>query len=125
MRCVWRVRCRVRVRVCACARDACLCWWQEAKVKAKVCDWLEQLIDELESELELPAPSYSQYELERQRSIVSNARVLLQLAQAELRNAPEGSSAVRIAFLESECGKAEARVIESERELEKVEQRVH
>ena len=74
-----------------------------------------------ESELE----RYSQYELERQRSIVSNARMLTLLAQAELGDAPVGSSAVRIAFLESECSKAEARVIESERELEKVERHVH
>ena len=80
--------------------------------------------DELESELEPPPPSYSQYELERQRTVVSNARFLLQLAQDSLRDARARSSAVHIAFLESECSKAEGRVFESERALEKVEQHV-
>ena len=51
-------------------------------------------------------------------------RLLLQLAQAELREAPVGSSVVHIAFLESECSKAEAQLLESERKLEKVEQHV-
>ena len=69
-------------------------------------------------------PSYSVYELKRQRTIVSNARTLMLLAQAALRDAGVGFSAVRIAFLESERSKAEARVFESERELEKVEQNV-
>jgi hypothetical protein len=91
-------------------------WWQEA----------EQLVDEPpESEQLEEPPSYSQYELDRQRTVVSNARLLLQLAQADMREAPVGCSAVRVAFLERECSKAEARVREStERELEKVEQHV-
>ena len=95
--------------------------WQEAEVR----DWLKQLIDELESELEPPAPSYSPYELKRQRTIVSNARMLLQLAQGALRGAGVGASIARIAFLESECSKAKAHVLECECELENVERHVN
>ena len=86
--------------------------------------WLGKLIDEIEYELEPPAPSYSAYELQRQRNIVANARMLLQLAKHSLRHA-RGRTIARMAFLESECSKAKAGVLESERELEKIEQCVH
>ena len=74
-------------------------------------EWLEAQIGKLEAELEPPPPpSYALYELQRQRNIVSNDRVLLALAQAALRDAPAGASSARLAFLESERHKAEARL---------------
>ena len=61
-------------------------------------EWLEEQIDELEAELEPPPPSYAPYELQRQRNIVSNHRLLVALAQAALRDAPAGASSSRLAL---------------------------
>ena len=81
---------------------------------------MEQKLSELE--VELKPPKYSAYELERQRTIVRNRRFLLEMSQAALRDAPVSSSSAHITFLERECCKEEAAVLESLRELEKIEQ---
>ena len=94
--------------------------WQAGEVR----EWLEEQIDELEAELEPPPPSYAPYELQRQRNIVSNHRLLLALAQAALRDAPAGASSSRLAALESDCRKAEACLQESSRTLVVIEQHV-
>ena len=86
--------------------------------------WLEAQIDKLEAELEPPPPSYAPYELQRQRNIVSNDRVLLALAQAALQGAPAGASISRLAALESDRLKAEACLQESSRALVVIEQHV-
>ena len=94
--------------------------WQAGEVR----EWLEEQIDELEAELEPPPPSYAPYELQRQRNIVSNHRLLLALAQAALRDAPVGASSSRLAALESDCRKAEVCLQESSRTLVVIEQHV-
>ena len=96
--------------------------WQATEVR----EWLEELIEQVieETELEPPPPSYAPYELQRQRNIVSNNRVLLALAQAALRDAPAGASSARVAFLESDRHKAEACLQESSRVLLAIEQHV-
>ena len=88
-------------------------------------EWLEAQIGKLEAELEPPPPpSYALYELQRQRNIVSNNHMLMALAQTALRDAPAGASSSRLAFLESERHKAEARLQESSRVLLVIEQHV-
>ena len=94
--------------------------WQAAEVQ----EWLEAQIGKLEAELEPPPPSYAPYELQRQRNIVSNNRMLMALAQTALRDAQAGASSSRLAFLESERHKAEARLQESSRVLLAIEQHV-
>ena len=86
-------------------------------------EWLVEQINALISELEpVEPPVYSAYELERQRTVVCNERLLLELSQAALRDAPVGTSSTHLAFLEQECRKAEARVRNAVRhELEIVE----
>ena len=64
--------------------------------RAEVREWLELLISELAHALE--PPSCSAYEVERQRTVVGNNRMLLELSQAALRDAPLGSSTVRKSF---------------------------
>ena len=59
--------------------------------------------------------------MERQRTIVGNSRMLLALSQAALRDAPVGSSAVHVAYLEQECRNAAERLVESEHELERIQ----
>ena len=86
--------------------------------RAEVREWLEALISELE--YELVPPSYSSYEVERQRTVVGNSRMLLALSQAPLRDAPVGSSTAHLAYLERERHNAEERLAESEFELEQV-----
>ena len=88
-------------------------------------EWLEAQIGKLEAELEPPPPpSYALYELQRQRNIVSNNRMLLALAQAALQDAPAGASTSRLAALESDRLKAEACLQESSRALVVIEQHV-
>ena len=81
--------------------------------------WLEERISELADDLEpQPLKCYSAYELSRQRSVVANCRVLLQMAQHELQHVPAGCSSAHVAHLKKECEKAEAEVSEAVRELE-------
>ena len=49
-----------------------------------------------------------------------NNRMLLELSQAALRDSPLGSSTSHVAFLERQCRNAEAHLVESEHEPEKV-----
>ena len=60
---------------------------------------ISALISELEP---VEPPVYSAYELERQRTVVCNERLLLELSQAALRDAPVGTSSTHLAFLEQE-----------------------
>ena len=85
----------------------------------QVRDWLEDLIVELEP------PSYSMYEVNRQRTIVRNEKILLGLSQAALRDASlVDTSRDHLAFLKQECCKAEARVAKSVHDLNRIEQHV-
>ena len=93
-------------------------WLVDRSNRAEVREWLELLISELAHALE--PPSCSAYEVERQRTVVGNNRMLLEISQAALRDAPLGSSTAHVAFLERECRNAEAHLVESEHELERV-----
>ena len=82
---------------------------------AEVREWLHDLISEL-----LP-PTYSQYELDRQHTIVSNNRILLSMARAALYDAEacSGSSAhCKLSHLRDEVRKAKAAVEQSECQLD-------
>ena len=81
-------------------------------------EWLEAQIDKLEAELEPPPPSYAPYELQRQRNIMSNHRVLLEIAQADLQRSPGER------WRQDEFRKAEALLMDSVRLLEFMEQHV-
>ena len=92
---------------------------QQYEDDCEVRHWLQQQISELESDL--CSPSYSIYEIDRLRTIVRNNRVLLDLAQAALRDAPLNSSSVHLAFLQQEYDKAQSHVLDCVSELERVE----
>ena len=105
--------------------------WEQAEMEAAnqqaldvfqqldVQHWLEERISELAYDLEPPPPKcYSAYEMRRQRSVVANRRVLLDMAQRELQHVPAGCSSAHLAHLKKECEKAEAEVLEAVRKLE-------
>ena len=76
---------------------------------------------ELEPELE-PEPEpvrFAEYELDRLRTMVANARWLLGTAQAELRNASAFSSHTHRAFLQQELRKAESLMETAQLEYER------
>lgn len=85
---------------------------------AEVREWLQEQIDEVVYDLEPPPPVYSQYELQRQRNIMSNHRVLLEIAQADLQRSPGER------WRQDEFRKAEALLMDSVRLLEFMEQHV-
>ena len=96
--------------------DANQLWqqFQDQQNFAKVKHWLDQQISELVYDLEPQPPKcYSAYELRRQRFIVANGRVLLEMAQRELQHVPAGCSSAHLAHLKKECEKAEAEVLEA------------
>jgi hypothetical protein len=87
----------------------------------QVRDWLEEQISDLADGLEPPSKSYSAYELKRQRTIVGNRRLLLELANHALKDAPASCSSAHLAYLTDECGRAEKSVSEALWELEQIE----
>lgn len=93
-----------------------LCDLHERRIVCVVSEWLNELISDLEP------PTYSAYELQRQRNILSNARALLAMAEIALRDAPSDCSSAHLAYLERECSQAASCVAEAERKLESVEQ---
>ena len=87
----------------------------------EVRDWLEEQLSDLVDGLEPPPERYSAYELKRQRTIVGNTRLLLQLAKRALEDAPASCSSAHLAHLTDERDKAEKHVSEALRELERIE----
>ena len=85
----------------------------------EVRDWLEEQLSDLVDGLEQPSESYSAYELKRQRTIVGNRRLLFQLADRALKDAPASCSSAHLAHLTDERDKAEKHVSEALRELER------
>ena len=103
------------------SNDANQLWqqYEDQQNFAVVQHWLDEQISELVYDLEPQPPKcYSAYELRRQRFIVANGRVLLEMAQRELQHVAAGCSNAHLAHLKKECEKAEAEVSEAVRMLE-------
>ena len=116
--------------------DEWKCYYDQAQVAAEahIEAQAQQMVDEHDAAVvqeclddvisELQPPTYCDYELNRQRTIVSNTRMLLDIARKAESDALacSTSSAHTLSFLRDDVRKAEANVRQSVCRLEYIEQ---